>query len=119
MEKKVLQEADENVTVSSMLMSPSKGKKANPATLQGATSSSENTKMFLNQFIYCFTNYDVMSEIVYRELRERGIILSPQMTQNEPEYGKVRESNEVSFHEDRAMYTVQNLVMSGEGLDTT
>ena len=84
-EKKVQQEADENVTVSSMLMSPSKGKKANPATFQAAANSTENSKMFLNQFIYCFTNYDVMSEIVYRELRERGIILNP--TSYEPEFG--------------------------------
>ena len=109
-------ETDETISITQALQqSPEKGRrKTNPATMHTPSSASSDSKMFLNQFIYCYGNYDVMEELVYKELRDRGIILKPIIQVEDADadaYGhdakdQHRESVEVSFHEERAMYTV-------------
>jgi len=32
-------------------------------------------KMFLQQFIYCYNNFQVVSEIALKEMADRGLIL--------------------------------------------
>ena len=64
-------------------------------------------KMFLQQFIYCYNNFQVVSEIALKEMADRGLILK-MCVDNSTNDLDLRASNrsvEVSFREERAEYS--------------